>query len=65
MSMSMDDGDGGRQRQPAQQQQACSKCGIAATALPILDTRNGKAFRLFRCDPFQSLSWLKDYLPTK
>lgn len=59
--MPMSDQDpGGHQPQPVQQQQACSACGRISTALPILDTRNGKNYRLFRCDPCQFLAWFKD-----
>ena len=50
----------GEQRQPTQQQQACSKCGNVSTPVPVLDTHSGKSYRLFRCEPCQSLTWLEE-----
>ncbi len=52
--------EAGQQRQPVQQQQACSKCGQPAMAMPLLDTREGKGYRLFRCDPCQSMTWFEE-----
>ena len=49
-----------QQRQPVQQQQACSTCGHITIAMPVLDTREGKSYRLFRCDPCQSLTWFEE-----
>ena len=60
MSKPPDGEEPGQQRQPAQQQQACSKCGKIAMAMPVLDTRNGKNYRLFRCEPCQSLTWFEE-----
>lgn len=57
--MSEQCGEAGQQRQPVQQQQACSKCGKPHRALPILHTRSGKNYRLFRCDPCQYLTLVR------
>lgn len=59
MSKPPESEDDGRQQQPVQQQQACSTCGLIAVPTPVLDTRNGKNYRLFRCDPCQSLTWFE------
>jgi hypothetical protein len=60
MSKPPEDEEAGQHRQPVQQQQACSKCGNIIHALPVLDTRGGKNYRLFRCDPCQSLTWFEE-----
>jgi len=60
MNKQPEGGDGDQQPQPFQQQQACSACGQIATPLPVLDTRSGKNYRLFRCDPCQSLTWFEE-----
>jgi len=60
MSKPPEGGEAGQQRQPTQQQQACSNCGLIAMPLPVLDIRNGKNYRLFRCDPCQSLTWFEE-----
>jgi hypothetical protein len=60
MSEPPDGNEAGQQRQPVQQQQACSTCGHIATAMPVLDTREGKNYRLFRCEPCQSLTWFEE-----
>ncbi|WFU34490.1 hypothetical protein QA635_08815 [Bradyrhizobium brasilense] len=39
---------------------ACSHCGGSTSTMPILNTRQGKSYRLRRCASCEKLSWAED-----
>jgi DNA-directed RNA polymerase subunit M/transcription elongation factor TFIIS len=38
----------------------CSRCGGVSAAFAILDTRNGKVYRLFRCTSCGNTTWTEE-----
>jgi hypothetical protein len=58
----MNDGsDGNRTAGPANKPvRACERCGGAHIELPVLDTRNGRNYRLVRCSACDYLSWSQE-----
>ena len=41
-------------------QHTCNHCGSVARPMPILDSRQGKNFRLFRCLGCEKVSWSEE-----
>ena len=56
-------GEAGQQRQPAQQRQACSKCGCSVRYVPALESLSGTNYRPVRCAICRSLTWFEESKP--
>ena len=41
--------------------QFCKHCGAIAAPLRLLDTRNGKSYRLLRCVSCEKMSWTEEH----
>jgi len=44
----------------AEHSPACSRCGSVSAAFAILDTRNGKVYRLFRRSSCGNTTWAEE-----
>ena len=54
-----DDVGGGKPRAP-HPNQTCLRCGGIASAVAMLASRQGKTFRMFRCNACEQISCLED-----
>jgi hypothetical protein len=45
---------------PAPKPYSCTHCGGMGWPMPVLDTRQGRAFRLIRCFTCQKLDWSEE-----
>jgi hypothetical protein len=48
------------ERRAAPKHGACDRCGGINLPMTVLDTRNGKNFRLIRCVSCETISWLEE-----
>jgi hypothetical protein len=48
------------QKPPAPKLPSCKYCGGIAAPMALLDSRQGKSFRLLRCLSCEKMSWSED-----
>jgi hypothetical protein len=39
---------------------SCGRCGGIPAAIAVLDSRNGRSFRMFRCAGCDDISWREE-----
>lgn len=57
--VSAEDGNAGPRRSP-DAKRPCNHCGGTARPLALLDSRQGKNFRLMRCSDCNKMSWTEE-----
>ena len=58
MSDELNDGKNAQRMLPPLR--TCSQCRGSAAAISLLDTRNGKSFRLYKCASCGGLAWVQE-----